>query len=178
MSSFNLDQFIQQLRDVATQPEASDQVKSIMKQAFQNPEAVKQAMSGYEGGEEILFEDETVSIWYCRFDPDIHVPPHNHKTQATIGVYDGEELNHFYLPKDGRLEQKTTRSLKPGDVLSMGPDAIHSVESANSKATYGIHVYLAALSTISRSLYDWDSGEALPMEDELFNRMQRVSAIN
>ena len=57
----------------------------------------------------------------------------------------------------------------------MGPDAIHSVESANHEATYGIHVYLARLTTISRSLYDWDSGQAVPFNDDDFNRLQRTS---
>ena len=103
------------------------------------------------------------------------MPPHDHQTTATIGVYEGAEDNHFYLREAGRLLHKTTRRVEPGDVIAIKPDGIHSVEAANGKPCCGIHVYLAALSKIERSLFDWDSGAASAFTDENYDAMKRLA---
>ena len=177
MSKFKLDHYIQELRDAATKPDALKQVRRVMKVAFTNPEAVKLAMAEYSGEAEILFEDETVSIWYCGFDPNIHVPPHDHQMIATIGVYEGLENNHFYHVRDGELQPKSTHCLRPGDVISFGPDTIHSVETADDHSSHGLHTYLGPLTKKSRSLFDWDTGARRPFTDADYDRMKRTSII-
>ena len=42
--------------------------------------------------------------------------------------------------------------IETGEVLSMGPDAIHSVELGSPEASYAIHVYLGNLTNIERTL--------------------------
>ena len=175
MTDFNLDKFIEQLRAAARGNEAKAAVRELMHDAFQQPEAIKTAMPGYESDDEILFEDDTVSIWFVRFPPGVHVPPHDHQTTATIGVYEGAEDNHFYLREPGRLVHKSSRRVCPGDVIALKPDGIHSVEAAEGKPCCGIHVYLAALTTIERSLFDWDSGAACRYTDENYELMKRVN---
>jgi len=117
-----------------------------------------------------------VSIWFVRFMPGIHVPPHDHQTTATIGVYEGAEDNHFYLREPDQLVHKSSRRVGPGEVIALKPDGIHSVEAADNAPSCGIHVYLAKLTTIERSLFDWDSGAACPFTDENYERMKRVTA--
>lgn len=175
MAEFDLDSFVAQLRAAALESDAPKQVRALMTEAFREPVAVKTAMSGFSGEEEILFEDDSVSIWYVGFDPTKHVPPHDHQTQAFIGVYDGSEENHFYLAGDGKLEHKTTKQVNPGDVISIGPDAIHSVETTDDQSTYGIHVYLGPLTKIERSLFDWETGAAQPFTDENYAQLERPS---
>jgi predicted metal-dependent enzyme (double-stranded beta helix superfamily) len=175
MTDFNLDKFIEQLRAAARGNEAKAAVRALMHDAFQQPEAIRTAMPEYEGDDEILFEDDTVSIWFVRFPPGVHVPPHDHQTTATIGVYEGAEDNHFYLREPGRLVHKSSRRVCPGDVIALKPDGIHSVEAAEGKPCCGIHVYLAALTTIERSLFDWDSGAACRYTDENYELMKRVN---
>ena len=177
MQQFGLNDFVRAMREAAKATEAPSQVRSVMEAAFQHSAAIKTAMSSFSGEGEILFEDETVSIWYCGFDPGTHIPPHDHQTTATIGVYAGEENNHFYRVDTNNLEHTSTRCLKPGDVISMGPHAIHSVETANAAASYGIHVYLAPLTKVERSLFDWETGAAKPYTDEDFEQMKRPSAV-
>jgi len=173
MPEFDLDAFVGQLREAAGQDDAAKRVRDLMTDAFRDPEAVKKAMSGFSGEDEILFEDDSVSIWYCGFDPARHVPPHDHQTTATIGVYQGEEKNHFYRVEDGQLRHKTTKQIGPGDVIAMGPEAIHSVESANGEFSYAIHVYLAPLMSIERSLFHWEDGTAIPFNDENYAQLER-----
>ena len=126
------------------------------------------------GDTEILFEDDAISIWHCRFDPSEHVPPHDHQTQAVIGVYQGAELNHFYRPLAASLEHIKTREIHAGDVIVIEPDEIHSVECKSSEPSYALHVYLAKLTEIERSLYDWDSGIAIPMSEAAYNERLRT----
>ena len=176
MTEFVLDDFIQKTRAAALTDDAVKQVRELMTDAFREPESIRAAMRHFEGDDEVLFEDDTVSIWFVRFVPGLHVPPHDHQTSATIGVYEGAEDNHFYLCEAGRLVHKSSRRVGPGEVIALKPDGIHSVEAANDTQSCGIHVYLAKLTTIERSLFDWDSGEASPFIDENYDRLKRVSA--
>jgi predicted metal-dependent enzyme (double-stranded beta helix superfamily) len=176
MVDFDLDKFIQQLRDAALETEAKAEVRELMHDAFLEPETIRTAMPIYENDDEVLFEDDSVSIWFVRFPPGTHVPPHDHQTTATIGVYEGAEDNHFYLREPDRLVYKSSRRVGPGDVIALKPDGIHSVEAADGKPCCGIHVYLAALTTIERSLFDWDSGVACRYTDENFELMKRVTS--
>ena len=175
MSEFVLEDFVQELRTAALAEEPVKRVRELMTEAFQDPAAIRAAMPAYDNDDEILFEDDSVSIWFVRFVPGLHVPPHDHQTTATIGVYEGAEDNHFYLREAGQLVHKTTRCVGPGDVIALKPDGIHSVEAANGVQSCGIHVYLAKLSTIERSLFDWESGEVRPFSDENYDLMKRVA---
>lgn len=173
MPGFDLDGFVQQLRAAARGEQAAKQVRELMAGAFRDPAAIRAAMPVFASDDEVLFEDDSVSIWFVRFEPGLHVPPHDHQTTATIGVYAGAEDNHFYLREDGRLLRKSTRRVGPGEVIAIGPDGIHSVEAADGAPSCGIHVYLAALTRIERSLFDWDSGEARPFNDDNYDAMLR-----
>lgn len=172
---FDLDAFVLQLREAAGQPDAGKAVRKLMSRAFEDPEAIRAAMPEFENDDEILFEDDSVSIWNCRFPPGLQVPPHDHQTTATIGVYEGAEDNHFYLREQGQLVHKTRRRIGVGEVISIGPEAIHSVEAARGEHSRAIHVYLAALTRIERSLFDWESGKARPYTDDNCESMKRVS---
>ena len=175
MSAFVLQEFIDEIRAAALGEEPVAQVRNLMTQAFRDPAAISAAMPEYENDDEVLFEDDSVSIWFVRFVPGLHVPPHDHQTTATIGVYEGAEDNHFYLREADRLVHKTTRRVNPGDVIALKPDGIHSVEAADGRQSCGIHVYLAKLTTIERSLFDWDSGEARPFNDDNYDLMKRLT---
>lgn len=176
MSDFVLDDFVQELRAAARSDDAKKNVRSLMDQAFKDPESIRVAMPEFENDDEVLFEDDTVSIWYVCFVPGLHVPPHEHQTTATIGVYHGAENNHFYLREPGQLVHKSTRCVGPGEVISIKPEGIHSVEAANGENSYAIHVYLAALTTIERSLFDWESGNPSPFTDENYDALKRVTS--
>ena len=175
MAQFNLDNFVQEARAAALTDDPVKQVRQLMTDAFRDPESIRAAMPEFDNDDEVLFEDDSVSIWFVRFVPGLHVPPHDHQTTATIGVYEGYEDNHFYLCESNRLVNKTSKRVGPGDVIALKPEGIHSVEAADGAQSCGIHVYLAKLTTIERSLFDWDSGEVCPFIDENYERMKRVT---
>jgi predicted metal-dependent enzyme (double-stranded beta helix superfamily) len=176
MADFDLDDFVQQLRAAALENEPIKKVRTLMSDAFRDPAAIAAAMPAFENDDEILYEDDSVSIWFVRFMPGLHVPPHDHQTTATIGVYEGAEENHFYLCEPDGLVHKSSRRVGPGDVIALKPDGIHSVEAADGKQSCGIHVYLARLSTIERSLFDWETGVASPFTDGNYDLLKRQTA--
>jgi predicted metal-dependent enzyme (double-stranded beta helix superfamily) len=176
MADFDLDDFVQQLRAAALENEPIKKVRALMSDAFRDPAAIAAAMPVFENDDEILYEDDSVSIWFVRFVPGLQVPPHDHQTTATIGVYEGAEENHFYLCEPDGLVHKSSRRVGPGDVIALKPDGIHSVEAADGKQSCGIHVYLARLSTIERSLFDWETGVASPFTDGNYDLLKRQTA--
>ena len=95
MAQFNLDNFVYELRAAALTDDAIKRVRELMTDAFRDPESIRAAMPEFDNDDEVLFEDDSVSIWFVRFVPGLHVPPHDHQTTATIGGYEGAEDNYF-----------------------------------------------------------------------------------
>ena len=176
MSNFNTETFVAEIRDAARGERAVQKIRDIMQEAVNDTQAVAAALGPFDGDDIILYEDETISIQHCRFDPGLHVPPHDHRITAIIGVYAGGEINHFYTAGDGPIKHKATKRVLPGDVVSMGPEAIHSVEAATGDCGYAIHVYLGPLSTVERSLYDWDSGAVYRYTRDKYDELLRHNA--
>ncbi|MGR3712663.1 MAG: hypothetical protein ACU0A6_06055 [Shimia sp.] len=167
-----LNELVLRLRTAAQAKTARADVQAILKEAVADPESFASQMPVIEEDDLILFEDENVSIWYCRFQPGKTVPPHNHKVLATIAVYSGAERNDFYERAEGGGYQKSSEVvLSAGDVFKIGPNAIHTVGVASAEACCGIHVYLGALTQVERSLFDLTSGDALPFTEDNYYRM-------
>ena len=177
MSKTDVDKLVAAFREAAKGNEAVKRVRAIMQEAVRDPQAVSQYLHAFDGDDVILYEDETVSIQHCRFDPGLHVPPHDHRITAVIGVYEGGEVNHFYVRDENQLVRKTTKKVMPGDVISMGPEAIHSVEPGGDECGYAIHVYLGPLSDVERSLYDWESGAEYRYTREKYDELLRRHGI-
>ncbi|MFT7671758.1 MAG: putative metal-dependent enzyme (double-stranded beta helix superfamily) [Gammaproteobacteria bacterium] len=175
MPSFNVKKFVTEVREAANNPGASRDIRQIMSKTMEELDAVNDAFSSYGNADKVLFEDDGISIWYCAFDPTVHVPPHDHQTTATIGVIGGIEHNHFYQKTSTKLQYKSTKSLSAGDVIAIGPDGIHSVETEGNQHSYAIHIYQAPLTTIKRSLFEWETGAACPFNDDNYALMVRSS---
>ena len=173
MAEFDLDSLVAELRQAAVGDAAGRELRAIMTRVMRDPATVAAGMPEFENDDEVLFEDDSVSIWFVRFVPGIHVPPHDHRTTAIIGVYDGAEINRFYLREPDRLLHKSTRRVAAGEVIALKPDGIHSVEAADGRPSLGIHVYLGPLTRIERSLFDWQSGAPLPFTDQALESMTR-----
>ena len=169
---FNIDQLIDELKSAALSADAKAQVKSILKRAVQAPQWVAATIPDYADDDVILFENDLISIWHCRFPINLSVPAHDHQMVATIAVYQGAERNVMWVNSDtGGIEQKSEILVNAGDVLQLGPNAIHSVSSAVGVDSCAIHVYLGKLTTVKRSLFDTKKGTVLQFDDENYQRL-------
>ena len=171
-SAFDLDDCIRRLRRAASGASPAKAIRAEMDCYFENPETIRLAMPEFDTDEEVLFEDESISVFYCRFRPGYTIPPHDHQTSAVIGIYDGQERNNFFsMAGEDFITKGKAIDMQAGDVLSIGPNAIHTVECTGSKPSLAIHVYLAPLSRIERNLYDVAAKKVIPFSDAGFHRL-------
>ncbi|MEM7091872.1 MAG: hypothetical protein AAF567_02620 [Actinomycetota bacterium] len=175
MSGFDRDAFIAELRSAATADDAPARIKALVAEAVADPAAVHTAMEDLVDDDVILFEDDTVSIWRCRFPVGTSVPPHDHRMRATIGLYAGAERNSFFERDDhGAAVLAESVVLTPGEVLQIDGDVIHAVTTEGSEPCCGIHVYLGKLTTVERSLFDPENGEAMAYSDANYERLTQA----
>ena len=175
MSTFNLDSFLNTLCVASRQSDAKTQVLTLMKQTFNHYEHIAENMPEFPEDETLLREEETITIWHWRAQPNMIVPPHNHHIVAIIGIYKGIEENHFHLQQAGKLIHQTTQSIKAGEVFAVDPESIHSVQTVKDNPSSALHIYLGNLRTTERSLFDWETGEAFPFTMETYNKLLRFS---
>ena len=171
--SFNPERFIEDLRAAATHAHPVRAVNSVMKDAVADPAAVAARVPDYEGEELALLETDELSVYCARFFAGQLVPPHNHKMPVFIGVYEGTEVNQLFRHDGSDLTMVSEKHVGPGDTLSIGGEGIHGVYAKGGKDSLALHVYLGSLKTVSRSLFDPESGQEMPFTDENYQTLLR-----
>ena len=174
-ATFSIEQLVEELKAASKATSAVAQVRTIMERVFGAPEAVAMHMPDYAEDDVVLYEDDDISIWHCRFQPGVPVPPHDHQVSATIGVYKGTERNDFYKAGADGIVAGNGVDMTPGSVLSIGPSAIHSVVCTSAEPSCGIHVYHGPLTRIDRHLFDLNAGETLPFTEDAYQRLRDES---
>jgi predicted metal-dependent enzyme (double-stranded beta helix superfamily) len=165
-SNFDLDDLVNRLCDAARGEAPRPTIKDILQGAVEDPRHMRDGMPAFEDDDTILFEDESVSIWHCRFRPGYTAPPHDHQMSAIIGVYKGAERNDFFENDLHRGIRKCSEvELAAGNFLEIGPSAIHAVRCASDAPSCGIHVYLGELTNVDRSLFNTDENKVLKFNE-------------
>ena len=176
ITGFSIDDMVNALRTAAVSEDPGENVKTALQNLVANPGQLAASMPVFDDKDVVLFEDETVSIWYCRFTVGQTVPAHDHQMLATVAVYDGIERNEIWRrDKDGHLQKTRNINVKAGEVLQMNPDDIHSVSCGSEIDSQAIHVYLGKLTTVARSLFNPADGKAMRFDDENYYQLTRSS---
>ncbi len=149
----------------------STAVHAIMRSTFADHQDIAAALPRYDDDDVVLYEDASVSIWFCRFQPGLVVPAHDHQMRAFIGVFAGVEDNSFYSAEKDGLRKVHEKQVGAGDVISIDPSAIHSVSCPGPQPSCALHVYLGRLTKVERSLFLWDSGEKIPFTEQNYQRL-------
>ena len=172
--AFTYDGFVQAVRAAVQEDRPGQAVGRLMRKTLADPAAVAAAVPPQDEDEVHLFEDESVSIWSCRFQPTEVIPPHEHKMPVWIGVFLGVEKNTFYR-RDGRgMHEIGTQAIGPGEVFAIGDDAIHAVTALGDEPSHALHVYLGPLTKIERGLFEYESGKSVPFTVENFEKMKKM----
>ena len=171
--SFSPESFVADLRAAASDAHPARAVNAVMKEAVADPAAVAARVPDYEGEELVLLETGELSVYCARFFAGQLVPPHNHKIPAFIGVYEGTEVNQLFRHDESGLTLVSEKHVGPGETLSIGGEGIHGVYTKGGKDSLALHVYLGSLKTVSRSLFDPESGREIPFTDENYLTLLR-----
>lgn len=89
--SFNYANFVEKMRAAASSQTPTKSVREELASTLASAELQNSGLPEQTEDEILLFEDDTVSIWSCRFDPEFVMPPHEHKMEVHIGVVSGQE---------------------------------------------------------------------------------------
>lgn len=169
-----LDAMIADLRAAGRSATPDASIDAVLRDFVAAPDAAASIVPDFAEDDVILFEDDSLSVWFCRFQPGATVPPHDHRMAVTIAVYAGTETNDFFTrDDDGQLVRTDTRPVSAGQVLHIPDDGIHSVSCTSAAPSTAIHVYQGALSQIDRTLFDPATSEAMAFTDENYARLTR-----
>ncbi len=170
--TFSYDAFVEKARAAAATASPTKAVRALLEEIISDPALQAQGLPDQDEDEIHLFEDETVSIWSCRFSPEVAMPPHEHLMDVHIGVVTGAEKNIFFREEAGQLKHVSSKIVQTGEVLSLGRDAIHGVTADGEIPSHALHVYIGPLMQIERRLFEWDSGQSVPFTMENFERLK------
>ncbi len=109
--------------------------------------------------------DHTLAVFALAWLPGRGARPHNHRTWSVVVGVEGEERNTFWKRTDdgarpGRatLVKQSERVFGPGEVVTLGPEGIHSVVNETDRITVSLHVYGMHLNYTGRSQFDPERG--------------------
>ena len=174
--SFNFEKFVEDVRKEAKSADPNQSVRALLERCVAEPDPIIDATPNDGEDEIMLFEDETLSIWHCRFQPHVVMPPHEHLLDVHIAVYSGGEKNIFFRSIDNELKHEATKVVRPGEVLSLGSDCIHAVTAEGDASSLALHVYMGPLMRLKRSLFDWETGQKIEFSMENFYKLKRPTS--
>jgi predicted metal-dependent enzyme (double-stranded beta helix superfamily) len=160
MSVYNLDNLLDELRQAAHDGDLTA-VADVVRGAIGETLFVPQV-----GSSQLLNSEPGLTVLHAVVNPGYVSPPHDHRTWAVIGVYDGQEDNTFYRLIDGsrRIEQAGSRSLRHGEVLTLGTEAIHRIANPLNNKLIALHVYGKNIFEIERSAWDPATSDERPFK--------------
>ncbi len=157
---YTLDNLLDELRQAVAVNDLTA-IADVVQRAIREKPLVSQA-----DAPQSLHSEPGLTVLHTVVNPGFASPPHDHRTWAVIGVYDGQEDNTFYRLIDGsrRIEQVGGRSVRPGEVLTLGVDAIHKIANPGSGKLIALHVYGKNILEIDRSAWDLATGNERPFK--------------
>ena len=170
---FSVESLVEECRLAVREDDAHAAVREILRRILERPAEVVDLLGGADGGTQFLCASEELTILNALWPPRIRLYPHDHRMVATIGVYAGSEANFFYRRAPRRLEGSGQRVLETAEVLTLGRDAIHSVENPTDRWTGAIHVYSGDFLHARRSQWDPETMDEEPYD---FDQVRQVFA--
>jgi predicted metal-dependent enzyme (double-stranded beta helix superfamily) len=158
---FDPDAFVGECRRAASEAEPVAALAEVVAAAIRDGGAIDAALGTELKGEaDTLFSSPELTVQRIVWPGGAASPPHDHRMWAVVGVYAGEEVNRLYRRGPSGLEERAVRPVGAAEVLTLGEDAVHSVENLRRQWTAGLHVYGGDILHNERSAWGPDGTEA------------------
>lgn len=171
MATFDPDEFVAACLDALEEGEESPAaVRQLLERTVSAPEALRATIGDLSSMPSFTtwHNSDRLTVLHIVWPPDADLHPHDHEMWAAIGLYGGREDNHFYRrTPDGRVEEAGGRTLLEGDVVRLGPDAVHRVVNPTKEWTGAIHVYGGDFFTTPRTRWPLPTREPQPFDPEV-----------
>ena len=153
------------LNSVEDQTSCLPEIRMLVRRLIVNSYWVKNQYlepSPKTGTSVVLLYDELgfpLTVQTVAFAPGTLSTIHNHGTWGVIAVLKGQERNTFWsrTPQpefQDKIERSGEITLSPGDIISLTPNAIHSVEAIGDEPTVTFNIYGE---TCSKERFEFDT---------------------
>jgi predicted metal-dependent enzyme (double-stranded beta helix superfamily) len=160
---------IRELIDACRQAAGADEptraVSELVATFLQQPNLSRLLGDGDRSTYEALYRGEDMLVLHGVVPPTpAPVAPHDHRMWAVIGVYQGLEHNELFVRAEGRgLESVDRFTVAAGEVRTLDPSTIHSVQARGDRYLGAIHVYGGDLFGTPRST--WVADVEYPLDE-------------
>jgi predicted metal-dependent enzyme (double-stranded beta helix superfamily) len=160
ISMYLIENLLNELRTAAASKDLNA-VADVVRNAVRHEPLVPQV-----GASQLLHAEQGLTVLHTVVNPGFVSPPHDHRTWAVIGVYDGHEDNTFFRLLEGsrNIQPIGRRALTPGEVLSLASEAIHRIANPLTRKLIALHVYGKNIFEIERSAWDPATGNERPFQ--------------
>jgi predicted metal-dependent enzyme (double-stranded beta helix superfamily) len=152
---FDPEEFVDRCRAEVLDPDPASAVREVVAEAVSRPEALPAALSTTTNGQITWFQSPELTVQRVVWPNGVITPPHKHRMWAVVGVCQGQEDNTLWRRTPEGVEQSGGREVKIGEVIVLGPNAIHAVANPCRCPTIGLHVYGGDILATPRS--EWDN---------------------
>lgn len=168
---FDLAQILPELRHVvresANEESLLENVKFLAERFIVNhsgtfPEVVPEHSEQRFGSKLLHQEDDnTLFIVAVTWPPGGSAPPHNHGTWAVVAGVSGCETNTYWKRTDNatsegyaELQRMGDILVRPGEVITMRRETIHSVYNSGTERALSLHIYGKNLNDTGRLKFE------------------------
>jgi predicted metal-dependent enzyme (double-stranded beta helix superfamily) len=142
MAALTVDEIVARCQQAVGEHTPPLAVRDVLDELMRDPGAVDAALGPViEGGIRVLHRGADLTVLHIAWTPGMVLNPHNHAMFAVVGMYGGQEDNSFFRRTPAGIEASGGRSIRAGDVLVMGDDAIHAVANPLREHAVALHVY-------------------------------------
>jgi predicted metal-dependent enzyme (double-stranded beta helix superfamily) len=138
---FDSEAFVVDCQRAASEADPVSAVAEAVAAAIHDGAAIDAALGTDVKEADTLFSTPELTVQRIVWPGGAASRPHDHRMWAVVGVYAGEEVNRLYQRAPSGLEERVVRAVGSAEVLTLGEDAIHSVENLRRQWTAGLHVY-------------------------------------
>ena len=158
-------ELIDACREVAAGDQPTRDVSELIAGFVAQPDLPRLLGEGDRSLYEALYRGEDILVLHGVVPPTpAPVAPHDHRMWAVIGVYQGLEDNELFVRAEGGgLESVDRFTVAAGDVRTLDPSTIHSVQARGDHYLGAIHVYGGDLFGTPRST--WRDGIESAMDE-------------
>jgi predicted metal-dependent enzyme (double-stranded beta helix superfamily) len=157
------------LVNAAESPNPLERLKTVLRDLTDRFHVLGVLVHEEDDDEVLLHASPNLTIYHITLSPGLQYPPHNHLMDALIGIYKGGETNFVYpVAAGGKLEAPERRDSIAPALVHLPPQTVHSVANTGSARSGALHVYLGDLTRTRRKLWDLQSNQAEPFDNERY----------
>jgi len=143
---FDLDRFVADCLAALGEGSPRHAVQDVVARAMDDRAGIVRALGvPTKAGMTPLHHSPQLTILHVVWGPGMVMYAHDHAMWGVAGLIDGREDNILWrrVADDpaGHIEARGAKALTPGDVLSLGADAIHSVVNPLDRLSASLHIY-------------------------------------